>query len=57
MIDGNLSMLYNLNDFKIIRTGCVDEDQRKLYDFLLMHGASKQYTQELIGRLLTANKQ
>ena len=57
MIDGNLSMLYNLNDFKIIRTGCVDEDQRKLYDFLLMHGVSKQYAQVLIGKLLTANKQ
>ena len=52
MTDGNLSTLYGMNNIQIIKTGNLEEDQRKLYDFLVKHGKGEMPTREFIGKLL-----
>lgn len=52
MTDGNLSTLFGLNNLQIIKTGELEEDQRKLYDFLVKHGKGEMPTREFIGKLL-----
>ena len=53
MTDGNLSTLFGLNNLQIIKTGELEEDQRKLYNFLVKHGKGEMATREFIGRLLS----
>ena len=52
MTDANLSTLYGMNNIQIIKTGNLEEDQRKLYDFLVKHGKGEMPTREFIGKLL-----
>lgn len=52
MTDWNLSTLYGQNNLQIIKTGNLDEDQRKLYNFLVKHGKGEHPTREFIGNLL-----
>ena len=51
MTDGNLSTLYSLNNIQVIRTGKIEDDQQKLYDFLVYHGKDDHATREFIGKL------
>lgn len=53
MTDGNLSTLFGLNNLQIIKTGELEEDQRKLYDFLVRHRKGEMPTREFIGKLLS----
>ena len=53
MTDSNLSTLFGLNNLRIIKTGELEEDQRKLYDFLVKHGKGEMPTREFIGKILT----
>ena len=53
MTDSNLSTLFGLNNLQIIKTGELEEDQRKLYDFLVKHGKGEIPTREFIGKILT----
>ncbi len=56
MTDGNLSTLFGLNNLQIIKTGELEEDQRKLYDFLVKHGKGEMPTREFIGSILSKQK-
>ena len=53
MTDGNLSTLFGLNNLQIIKTGELEEDQSKLYDFLVRHRKGEMQTREFIGKLLS----
>lgn len=53
MTGGNLSTLFGLNNLQIIKTGEIEEDQRKLYDFLVKHGKGEMPTREFIGSILS----
>lgn len=53
MTDSNLSTLFGLNNLRIIKTGELEEDQRKLYNFLVKHGKGEMPTREFIGQILT----
>ena len=53
MTDGNLSTLYGLNNIQIIKTGNLQEDQQKLYDFMVRHGKGELPTREFISKLLS----
>lgn len=53
MTDSNLSTLFGLNNLRIIKTGELEEDQRKLYNFLVKHGKGEMPTREFIGKILT----
>ena len=55
MTDWNLSTLYGHNTIRIIKTGNLEEDKDKLYDFLVTHGKDEIVTREFIGRLLQKN--
>ena len=51
---GHLSFLYALNQPKIIKSDCLEQDQQRLYDFLINHHFDKHTTEEIIGNLITA---
>lgn len=51
MTDWNLSTLFGLNNLHIIKTGDIEEDQEKLYNFLIKHGKGEHPTSEFIGKL------
>jgi len=57
MTDGRLSALYSINQPKIIKTRCIEEDQQLLCDFLINHQTSKHYTEEIIGKLIKTQKE
>ncbi len=52
MTNSNLSTLFGLNNLRIIKTGELEEDQRKLYDFFVKHGKGEMPTREFISKLL-----
>ena len=52
MTDSNLSTLFSQNHIQIIKTKNIQEDQHRLYDFMIAHGAEKVETQRFIGNLI-----
>lgn len=52
LTDGNLSALYGLNHFQIIKTGNIQKDQGRLLDFLVKHGKDELATRDFIGKYL-----
>ena len=54
MTDGKLSALYSINQPKIIKTKCIEEDQKLLFDFLVDHHIDKHDAEVVIGKLLKA---
>lgn len=52
MTDGGLSMIFNLNNFQIIKTGNLKEDMQKLRDFLVKHGKQVDQAQKIIDNAL-----
>lgn len=52
MTDGNLSMLYGLNHFQIIKTADIANEQSSLYQFLINHHIKSSHAEMLIGKLL-----
>lgn len=57
MTDGNLSTLYGLNHFQIIKSVNLAEDQRKMLDFLLKHQTERHHAEVIIGKLLAKQKE
>ena len=57
MTDGNLSHLCVMNNIQIIKTGKLEEDQNKLFDFMVKHGKGELPTYEFIGKLLAKERE
>lgn len=52
MTDGKLSVLYSINQPRIIRTSNLQEDRQLMYKFLVDHYSDKEYASEIIEKLI-----
>lgn len=56
MTEGNLSLLFSRNQPQIIKTGCLQEDQHLLFNFLINHYFEAHNAESLIGELLKSQQ-